>query len=441
MNRPASAEEEAVEAKLLAPETEKPHDPYISLRLPALRYYLLGWFLLVIGGQMTSLAIGVKIYNLTNSKTALGVSGLMAALPVILFSLPAGAVADRRDRRKIVIVANAFTLLGILVLAYLSHIHAHVHALYAALFAIATTQAVGYPARSAILPTLVPRHIFANAMTWNTTIFSSASILGPVLAGFILDHYDPTIVFLAHAVLIAVFILVVWKLEANFTPTTDASPNPAAPKQSRLRDLTEGIHFIYGTKIIFATILLDLLAVILGGVVYVLPVFSKDILHVSETHLGFLRSGEAIGSVLMSVVIAHLPPFKKAGNSMLYAVACFGVAVIVFGLSKNFYLSFAALIIAGAFDNISVVVRHTLVNVLAPDSMRGRINAVNTVFISSSNELGGYRAGVMADALGSPVRSVVFGGLGTLASVAFIALNFKQIRGLGSLQELKELKK
>lgn len=416
------------------------HDPYAPLRIPVVRNYLLGWLLLSLSGQVRSLVIAVEIYERTHNPASLGISGLMFALPILLFSLPGGAVADRFDRRGITLISVAVTTCLTLLLSLLSHLHAPIWSYYAVLFLIGTSFSLGAPARSAMLPNMVPPNLLASATTWNASTFQTASIAGPILGGALLYFGYPAC-YLLCALLASGFFLMLLQLETSPpkgktptpTSTSDTPPPTSDIRPSPLTSLLQGLRFVYSTKILFATILLDLLAVILGGVVYVLPVFQKEILHVSDFQLGLLRSAEFIGALLCGLVVAHLPPFKRSGLAFLSAVFVFGLCIIAFGLSKNFYLSFALLLVAGACDNISVIVRHTLVGLLAPDHMRGRINAVNTVFIGSSNELGGFRAGTMARLLG-PVHSVVLGGFGTLASVVTIALVYPQIRRLGPLE-------
>lgn len=415
------------------------HDPYAPLRIPAVRYYLAGWMLMILGGQVRSLAIAVEVYERSGrNAAALGISGLMLALPILLFSLPGGALADRFDRLKITLLSTGITTLLSLGLAGLSYAQAPLWTLYATLFALGTSAALGLPARSAMLPNMVPRHLLASATTWNSSTFQAASIAGPIAGGALLSLTYP-VCYLITTVLSAAFFVLLYRMESPGRKMAVARSAALADGKavSPWRSLLEGLRFVYGTKVIFATILLDLLAVILGGVLYVLPVFQQEILGVSDFHLGLLRSAEAIGALVCGLVVAQFPPFRRAGRALLVAVAGFGVCIVGFGVSTNFYVSFALLLLAGACDNISVIVRHTLVGLMAPDEMRGRINAVNAVFIGSSNELGGFRAGTMARALG-PVASVVIGGIGTLVSVAVVAVVFPAVRKLGSLAHPKE---
>lgn len=407
---------------------DAPHDPYAVLRIPAFRSYLLGWFVIVLGGQIQSAAIRWEVYDRTKDAHALGLVGLALALPVLLFSLPFGALADRFDRRKIVLVSTTLTGLAAGTLAVLSHFQAHVYWIYAVLFVSGTAQALDRPARAAIAPNLVPLKIFANAMTWISSAFQVASIAGPAIGGFLVG-FSPSACYVFYAVTTLAFTFMLVRLKGDFIPKSSANP------KGQLENLIEGIQFVFRTKIIFATILLDLIAVILAGTPYMLPVFCKDILHTPSWGYGVLNTADAIGALAMGMLVAHLPPFRRAGRAMLVSVAGFGVCAILFALSKSFALTFVLLMFMGAFDNISVIVRHTLVNVLSPNAMRGRINAVNNIFIGSSNELGGYRAGSMAAWLG-PIPSVLLGGIAAVIATGAVAFSFPQVRALGSLKDI-----
>jgi MFS family permease len=406
------------------------HDAYAALRLPAFRHYALGWFVLVLGQQIQSVAVGWEMLQRTSSAFSLGIVGLMQALPLLLFTLPAGAICDRYDRRKIVLAATAVTATTSVVLGVWCTLQGPVWIAYAALFVGGTAQSVGWPARSAIMPALVPRHLFPSATAWNSSLFQVAATTGPAVGGLVIGFSTPLAFFL-YALGTLVFTWQLWRLKGSFKPLRSNT----APK-GRIAELLEGIRFVHRTKLIFAAMLLDLMAVLLGGAVALLPIFAKDILMVSERGLGVLRSAEAIGALVMALFLAHRRPFERAGRAMLWAVCGFGAAAIVFGFSTSFWLSFAMLALMGAFDNVSVIVRHTLITQMAPDAMRGRVNAVNTVFIGSSNDLGAFRAGSMAAWVG-PVLSVVIGGVGTLASVAFVAWRYPHLRRLGRLTEVR----
>jgi MFS family permease len=425
--RPASAA--PTEAQL---ERESPvghsrtgHDPYAALRVPDYRAYALGWVVSVVGRQIQEVAATYEIYERTGSKLALAWIGLAQGAPLIALILPAGHLADRFDRRRIIMITQFVWFLSSVGLAVVSHLKGPVPLMYLLLGLGAAAHAVGWPARSSMLPQIVPAPVFNNAVTWNSSFFQIASMVGPAVAGFILVR-GAAPAYLVDAGCALAFLGAMFVLR----------PRPVAPaaEEPPLRSLLAGLRFVWRTKIILATITLDLFAVLLGGSIYLLPVFSRDVLKVDEVAFGWLRAAPAVGAFLAAMLIAHLPPMKKAGRSMLWAVAGFGLATIVFGLSKSFWLSFAMLALTGAFDNVSVVVRHTLIQALPPESMRGRVAAVNGVFIGASNELGGVESGLTA-AWWGPVASVVFGGIGTLLVVAGVASIWPQVRQFGSLKD------
>jgi MFS family permease len=288
---------------------------------------------------------------------------------------------------------------------------------------------MGRPARSSLLPLVVPNNAFANAVTWNVNLFQIASMTGPAVGGYVVALSlarvkDVSWAYMLDAVCCAIFGFLIFAVHAR----------PQTKEGDTDRSLLAGIRFVWRTKILLATMLLDLFAVLLGGVVWLLPVFASDILKVGPSGLGWLRAADAVGAITMGIIIAHLPPMKHAGRNMLVAVIGFGAATIVFGYSTNYALSLAMMFAIGALDNISVVVRHTLVQVLTPDAMRGRVSAVNNVSIGCSNELGGFRAGAVAQVIG-PVASVVAGGIGTIVVVVLVALKWPQVRKYGSLTD------
>jgi MFS family permease len=429
--RPASAAPTEAQLERESPAglsaRDEGHDPYAALRNRDYRMYCLGWVTSVLGRQIQEVAIGYEIYERTNSKLALAWIGLSQAVPMLGCLIPAGHMADRFDRRKIIMLTQAVWVSCALGLAALSHARGSIPLMYLLLGVSAAAHAVGWPARSSLLPQIVPAPIFNNAVTWNSSFFQVASVAGPALGGFILLR-GTTAAYLIDACCAAVFLGTIGMVRVR---PMERSREPAS-----LRSLAAGIRFVWRTKIVLAAMTLDLFAVFFGGSVALLPVFRKDILHVGEVEFGWLRAAPAVGAFAAGMVIAHLPPMKKAGRSMLWAVAWFGVATIVFGLSRSFWLSFAMLAITGALDNVSVVVRHTLVQALPPDSMRGRVAAVNGVFIGASNELGGLESGVTAAWLG-PVASVVFGGAMTIVVVAAAAWIWPEVRNFGSLKDAR----
>lgn len=404
------------------------HDPYAAFRVPQLWQYLLGITLVQIGMGAQGLAIGWDIYQRTRQPLALGLVGGVQALPMILLSLPAGYLADRFDRRRL----NALCLCGVaacsLGLAWLSASHGSIYLMYLLLLLDATFATLQRPSASTIFMSLVPPEVFENAMKWLTSINQISGVAGPALGGMILVWSIPA-AYVTNAVFALLLIVLLLSLQLR--------PSPAKAGAMSLQSVFAGVHFVWGRKLLLATISLDLFAVLLGGAVYLLPVYAKDILRVGEHGLGWLRAAPAVGAFCMAILLAHLPPMRRAGRAMLLAVFGFGLATIVFGLSRNFWLSWTMLFFTGALDNVSVVVRHTLVQLLTPDHMRGRVSAVNSIFIGSSNEIGGLESGVIAQAFG-PAVSVVSGGIGTLAVVALWAILFPRLHRFGMLTGAQE---
>jgi MFS family permease len=441
-----------------APNPSLPRrDAYAAFRSPAYRGYAIGNFVSSLGRQMLGVAIGYEVFQRTHSATALGLVGLMGALPIIFLSIPAGIAADRLDRKLIVLATqllSALTSVGLTLLA-LQHIQVPATAplvaatralhtvagwfgeksgvvfepalplMYLLLFINGITRAFGWAARGALFPNLVPRSALSNAVMWNSSTFEITCVLGPALGGLVIAALGIPVVYVIDAVCALACLAFVLPIHAPQI-IADSHPHP-------LRDLFTGLRFVHGNKIILATITLDLFAVLLGGALALLPIFADQILHVGAIGLGWLRAAPSFGAVLMAFVLAHRPPLRQAGTAMLLAVAGFGAATIVFGLSHVYWLSFAALAVTGACDNISVVVRHTLVQLLTPDAMRGRVSAVNNIFIGSSNELGAFESGLTA-ALFGPVLSVVGGGIGTILVVLVTAWKWPQVRRIGPLQ-------
>jgi MFS family permease len=405
------------------------HDPYAALRYPSYVMYAAGWMISVIGRQVQDVAVGYELYYRTGSKLALGWVGLSQALPLLILALPAGQLADRFDRRWLMIISQLFWAASSLGLAIVSHMQGPVPLVYFLLVTGTIAHATGWPARAAMLPQVVPPETFNNAVTWNSSFFQIASVVGPAIAGLILLWGAPA----AYLIDVACGITFAMLLTQLRLRPAGRSKEPAS-----FRTLTEGVRWVWRTPIILATISLDLFAVLLGGATILMPVFAKDILHVGKVGLGVLRTAPAVGAFLGAMLIAHMPPMKRAGMAMLWAVAGFGVATIVFGVSTSFWLSFLMLALTGAFDNVSVVVRHTLIQSLPPETMRGRVAAVNIIFIGASNELGAFESGTTAEWWG-PKMAVVIGGIGTLLVVSVIAMLAPQVRRLGSLRDVRPI--
>jgi MFS family permease len=411
------------------PSTTPAADPYAAWRSPDYRLFAGSWFAMMFAKQIETVAVGIHIYDQTRDPLALGWVGLVQALPVMLLAIPGGQIADRVNRRTVMVAMLAVSTLVALGLVLASAAHLSLPWIYGLLTVGAVSQALGSPSRAALLPQLVAPPHFSNAVTWSTTVFHIASMTGPAIGGLLIGAGQNTAVAFAVVALCRLVSLSAILLLRNRPPQRSA-------ESISWNSLAAGVRFVWKTKLILATISLDLFAVLLGGAAYLLPIFAKDILHVGASGLGFLRSAEAVGAVSTAMLIAYLTPFRHAGRTMLWAVAGFGAATIVFGFSQWFWLSLAMMFFIGAMDNVSVVVRHTLVQMLTPDAMRGRVSAVNNIFIVASNDIGGFESGVTARLLG-PVGSVVFGGIGTLLVVIGAAQLWPQILSIGSLREIR----
>lgn len=406
---------------------QKPHDPYAPLRLREYRLYLFGNLAISIGSNMQSVAVGWELYERTGSAMALAWVGLVQALPIILLALPSGQLADRLDRRWIVLVGVLVMAMASLGLAITSHARGPIGWMYAMLLLGAMGRAFFWPASQALLPQLVPNDVFSSAVTWRSTSYQLASVLGPALGGFMIGLQKATMgVYLVDAGMALVNCCCVAAITAR--PVTQLT------ETASLKTVLAGFRYVLNDGLILAAITLDLFAVLLGGATALLPIYAKDILRVGPTGLGWLRAAPAVGAICMAVTLSHLPPLRQAGRALLLAVLVFGIVTIVFGLSSSFWLSLLMLAACGAADNISVVVRHSLVQLRTPNEMRGRVSAVNSVFISASNELGEFESGTVARFFG-PVASVVSGGVGTIVVVALTAWMWPGIRRLGKLHE------
>lgn len=417
------------------------HDPYAALRIKAYRRYMIGTTLSFIGQQMQAAAIGWEVASRsTRPELGLGMVGLVGAAPVILLALPAGHLADSWNRKNLTIITLILTAACSIGLAVLSYMTGPLILMYLLLLLASTFAAIGGPARSSLLTQIVPVDLYSNATTWGSSCFQIASMGGPALAGAIIGIEA---IHLPHRVIptLPLAYLIDTACGVAFAAlllVTTVRPEQRSNDAPSIQTLLAGIRFVRMNKIILATITLDLFAVLLGGATYLLPIYAKNVLHVGASGFGWMRAAPAIGALAMGLIVAHLPPMKHAGRNLLLSVAGFGLATIVFGLSRSFLLSLAMLFLTGAFDNISVVVRHTLVQVLTPDSMRGRVSAVNNVFIGASNELGGFESGLTAQWLG-PVRSVVAGGIGTILVVMAVASIWPQVEKFGSLADAKAI--
>ncbi|MGE5249110.1 MAG: MFS transporter [Bacteroidota bacterium] len=405
---------------------QAPRDPYAALRLRDFRLLFAGRIITSFGNQMLSFAIGWELWLRTRSTFALGMVGLVQVIPVILLSLPGGHVADQHNRKRIVLFTQILLASCSLALAYLSWTRGSLLLIYLCLLGIGTARAFNDPAAATLLPQTVPPALFTSAATWSSSAWQIAAILGPAAAGVIAAWLNSvTVIYVFDALAAFTFLVLISLIRGRQLAL--------APKAATLDSLAEGWRFIRGTRVLLAAITLDMFAVLLGGAVTLLPVYATDILQVGAPGLGILRAAPSIGAIMVAVTLAHLPPFTRAGRTLLVAVTGFGLATIVFGLSRSFWVSVLMLGLLGGLDNISVVIRHTMMLTRVPDEMRGRASAVNNIFIGASNELGGFESGAVASLVG-PVASVVLGGIGTVLVVAAISRLFPEVVVMKTLE-------
>lgn len=425
-----------------APPAGDPH-PYAVLKNADFVRYLIGRFVASLGQQMLVVAIDWELYERTHSALPLAFVGLSLMIPMILCTLPAGHCADTFSRKKIILLSTLVLVLASVGLALSSVLQAPLAWIYVCLAVIGVARTFLWPASAAFVTSLVPREQFARAVTFTSGTFQISSVVGPAAAGMVivLAHNTAWAVYTLNA--LASFICFGLVLQIKHVHKIKV-PEPMTAKS-----LVEGFRFVFDNKIILGTLTLDLFAVLLGGAVTLLPIYAKDIFHRGPEGLSWLRDAMPIGAVICALIIAHRPPLQKAGRTMLWCVAFFGAATIGLGFiiiptAAWFWLACALLALAGAVDQISVVVRQTLVQILTPDEKRGRVSAVNSLFIGTSNELGGFRSGFVAFLFASPsalgnaaatgaIVSVVSGGIGTILVVLAVAWIWPEIRKYGKL--------
>ena len=410
-------------------------DAYAVLRNPDLRLYLTGRLIAIIGQQMFTMALGWEIYERTGSALALGFVGLTQVIPMILCTLPAGHFADIYNRKRIIVLMTLIIAGANLALAGISAARAPVLLIYLCLVVTGTARTFLWAASASFLPQLVERKEFARAVNWSSTTFQIGSITGPAASGIVLHFtHHAAWIYAINALAAVVCAVLVSRVRLHHVEVV--------AEKTSLKTLLTGFSFVFTNRIILGIISLDMFAVFLGGATALLPVYAKEILHVGPYGLGLLQAALPIGAIVCSFTLAHRPPLQRAGHSLLWAVAVFGLATIAFGFSRWFWLSFAMLVVCGLSDNVSVVVRHTLVQLLTPNEKRGRVSAVNNLFIGTSNELGEFESGTVAHwfgpAMGNAIAtggmiSVVSGGVGTILVVLAVAWIWPEIRTYGRL--------
>ncbi len=413
---------------------------YAVLRNRDFLVYLIGRFSLSIGQQMVIFAVSWELYQRTRSALALGMVGLAFMVPMVALTLPAGHVADSFNRKRIIMSMTVVLACASLGLAAISALNAPVGWIYCCIFFVAAARTFLWPASAAFLPHIVPPHQFPQAVAFNSGTFHLSSVAGPAIAGLLVAWLEKR---MAHPAAIVYLINVAAALTClGLVSCIRREHKVKAREPISFRNLGAGFDFVFRNRIILGTLTLDLFAVLLGGATALFPIYAEEILKTGPGGLAGLRMAMPIGAVLCTLVIARLPPLERAGRAMLWSVVAFGVATIVFGFSRTFWLSFGALVVCGAVDNISVIVRQTLVQILTPDEKRGRVSAVNSLFIGTSNELGEVESGTVAHLFGPAIGNtlamgsmiaVVTGGVGTILAVILVAAVWPEIRKYGRL--------
>ncbi len=403
-----------------------PHDPYAALRNPDYRWFIGSMGLITLGLQMQGVVVAWQVYDRTGDPLALGLIGLSEALPFLAVALFGGHAADRMNRLRLCMM-SALSLAACSALLLLftwrslsGPLGKAVAPIYGIIFLTGIVRAFYRPANVALGTDLLPKELYANGSTWRVAVFHGGMVLGPALGGLVYAWRGPIA---AHAIVLTLLLVGF----AGLFPTRYTPKAVRPPEGSIFASLGEGLRFVFSQRLLLGAISLDLFAVLFGGAVAVLPVFAKEILKTGPQGLGMLRAAPAVGSVLMGLTMAHLPTLRRAGRTLLICVAAFGVFTIAFALSQSFVLSLLLLAASGAVDNVSVVLRATLLQSLTPEHMLGRVSSVNQVFIGSSNEIGAFESGLAARLLGL-VPSVVFGGCMTLLVVAFTTWKVPELR-------------
>ena len=408
-----------------------PTGPYAALKIPDYRLFISQRFCITLAIQIQAVVVAWQIYELTNDPLSLGLIGLAEAIPSIGVSLYAGHIADIVQRKKIILLClSTLAVCSIALLLFTLNVgevlqQFGVIPIYSVIFLSGIARGFLTPAQFAYMPQLVPRELYSNAITWNSTLWETASIGGPALGGFLYGFYGIRASYIADVTLMLLGLSLALGISNKPLP-------PESDEQGIAEKIKAGLRFVFSNQILLGAISLDLFAVLFGGAVALLPIFAKDILHAGPEALGLLRAAPSIGALIMAFYITHNPITRNTGMTMLYCVGGFGVCMILFAISTNFWISLFLLIMSGMFDCVSVIIRGTILQTLTPENMKGRVSAVNHIFVGSSNEIGMFESGVAASVFGV-VRSVVLGGIMTLVSVTTIGTIAKSLRKLQRL--------
>jgi MFS family permease len=401
-------------------------DPIAALRFKDFRSYITLRFFFTFAYQMQNIVLGAYIYDITHDKFALGLIGLAEAIPAIGLALYGGYWADKLEKRKLLLMIVGSICLSAIVMMVVTykgsaeyfHVHNIARVIYIMIFINGIARAFYAPAAFSVMANSVPKEYFPNSNSWNISIFQVAAILAPVTGGFIYAFFGITVSFITIIAFLFIAIISVCLLKK-------LPPIPMA-KESIWKSLGEGLNFVFSNKMMIGALSLDMFSVFFGGATALLPVFAKDILHVGAQGLGIMRGATSLGAVLTMLAMARFSPMNRPWRNLLIVVTGFGLSIVCFGLSRNFYLSLVFLFTEGAFDSVSMLIRGTIIQVLTPDHMRGRVSAVNQMFVGSSNEIGAFESGVAAKLLDT-VPAVVFGGTVTVIIVSITYLKTKKL--------------
>ena len=387
---------------------------------------------MTIAAQIQVIVVSWQIYDITHDPLSLGLIGLSEALPFISAALYAGHVADIGNRQRISISALFVLVVCGLVLLGLSALPAasfgrNVWPFYGVIAVSGLARSFLQPARNALGAEIVSRDLYHNAISWRSSTWQAAAVIGPAVGGLLYGFSGARVAYVVQAILMGIAFLTFARIE--YTP----SPRESVDAMPVTQSLTLGLRFVFAQPVLLGALTLDLFSVLLGGAEALLPVFADQILHVGPQGLGILRAAPAVGAVVMALALAHRPPFRRAGPTLLFAVAGFALCIVGFGFSRSFGLSIALLVLSGMFDNISVLIRSTLVQTLTPPDLLGRVSSVNSIFIGSSNEIGAFESGVAARLLGT-VPAVVLGGLASLGVVGIVAATIPKLRAMRTIE-------
>lgn len=397
-------------------------EAFASFRYRDFNFFIFAKVLVTAAVQMQAVAIGWQIYDLTKDPLALGLTGLAEAIPAISVALYGGYIADRVQRKAIMQLSTLVLCLASASLLYLSSLGdaIPVFSFYIIIFIIGIARGFYGPAQFALMAQIIKREHYANSAAWNSSLWQMAAVSGPAIGGLIVGFAGYQTAYITIASLLALAFILFSQMNKYPVVMADKA-------EGIWQSISHGWKFVYKQKIVFGALLLDMLAVLFGGATALLPMFADKVLATGPVGLGFLRAAPGVGVILIAFYLTYNPPTVKAGRKLLMAVALYSLSMVAFALSTNFYLSLLLLALGGALDNISVVIRHTVLQLYTPDDMRGRVSAINTMFIGSSNEIGAFESGMAAKLLGL-VPSVIFGGLVSFGSVIWVGSAFKQLR-------------